>query len=157
MKAAFKIVLPKTENASRQIVEQKQGFKDNQIGMVIVTMNITHPSLIVKIKIHDRRLAKGNLLQDNQNSEQEVSSKRYDVKGYAKAEINSLEIERKGSKDPDEFGTNILRLDIEYPFGVFGMYTYQFGRPKKGKNLSLFIGLNPNPVHQSKEHPQLGI
>ena len=51
MKAAFKIVLPETENASREMIEQKQGFKDNQIGMVIVTMNITRPSLIVKIKI----------------------------------------------------------------------------------------------------------
>ena len=51
MEAAFKNVLPETENASRQMVEQKQGVKDNPIGMGIVTLNVTCPSLIVKIKI----------------------------------------------------------------------------------------------------------
>ena len=49
-KATFENLLPKSENESSQTADQKQTFKDNQIRMGIVTMNVTLPSLIVKIE-----------------------------------------------------------------------------------------------------------
>ena len=33
----------------------------------------------------------------------------------------------------------------QYPFGVLGMYIYQFGPTVKGKNLCLVQKLNPTP------------
>ena len=50
VKATIKSLLPESEMATRQTVEQKQLVKDNQIGMGIVTMNVICPSLIAKIK-----------------------------------------------------------------------------------------------------------
>ena len=49
-KATIESLLPELEMATRQTVDQKQLVKDNQIGMGIVTMSVTCPSLIVKIK-----------------------------------------------------------------------------------------------------------
>ena len=49
-KATIKSVLPNSDMTTRQTVEQKKVVNDNQVGMRIVTMNVTCPSLIVKIK-----------------------------------------------------------------------------------------------------------
>ena len=46
---------------------------------------------------------------------------------------------------------------LAYPFGVLGIYTYQFGPAGKIKNLRRTQGLNPLPWQQSKERPWLTI
>ena len=47
--------------------------------------------------------------------------------------------------------------DDSYPFGVLGIYTYQFRPAVKDKNVSLAKDLNPSQEHQSKERPCLSI
>jgi len=113
MRASIKSLLPETEMATRQTVEQKQLVKDNQVGMGLVTMNITCPSLIAKI---------GNLMTEDWPSGLfyqlvEMLNEKYRPKDMTsrvmqKRELNALTL--KASEDPDEFGTNIARLEIEY-------------------------------------------
>jgi len=113
MKAAIESLLPKSKMITRQTVDQKQLVKDNQIGMGIVTMNVTWPSLIVKIK---------NLTTEDWPSGlfykvMEMPNKKYLLKDVTlrvmqNQELNALTL--KASEDPDKFGTKILRLKLEH-------------------------------------------
>ena len=46
---------------------------------------------------------------------------------------------------------------VPYPFAVLGTYRYHIGPKQNVKSHSLPKGLNPSPLYQSKEHPQLSI
>ena len=76
MKATIKSLLPESEMATSQMIKQTELVKDNQVGMGIVTMNVTCPSLIVKIK----NLTTDNWPSDLRYKVTEMLNKKYHPK-----------------------------------------------------------------------------
>jgi hypothetical protein len=113
MKESFKEVLPASENESRQNADQKQAVKDNQIGMGILTMNVTSPLLIVKIeKLMTEEWPSGLFYKVIEMLNEKYRPRDMMSRAMQKQALMALKL--TANEDPDDFGTAVSRLEIEY-------------------------------------------